>query len=100
MMRTITTQTYTNVALTVLILLLAVLVARPYMGSTQAHADGFGRNQQQNNRAGDINSQELNAAATDRVADANQKIAEAINKSAQAQRAIADAINGLASASK
>jgi hypothetical protein len=104
MMRTIKSQTYTNVALTVLIVLMTAMVLKPYFSAPKAQADGVEsvlgntkiRNAQQNSRAGDVNSQELNAAATEKVAAANERIASALQESARNQGRIADAITRLA----
>jgi septal ring-binding cell division protein DamX len=94
-MRHLETRTYTNVALTVLIILLAIMAIRPYVSLPEARAqfNEPARNQQQRRMAEELNpSQDKTAEATDRVAEATQKVAEAIRESAKSQQNIAAAL--------
>lgn len=104
-MKTVASRTYTNVALTVLIILLAVLAFRPYLPGSSAYAldmdrdtetTRYDRNAQQQRVAQSLNSQEQNAEATREVAAATRDVAQAIRESAAAQEKIAQSLMQLA----
>ena len=100
-MRSISSLTYTNVSLTVLILLLLALVVRPLVSFPTAHAadldtsPDMGRNAAQSRKMADLNPNADNAAAMREVAAAIREVAGAINKSATAQADIATAFGKL-----
>jgi methyl-accepting chemotaxis protein len=104
-MRHLDTRTYTNVALTVLIVLLAIMIAQPYVSLPTAQAQlesrlESDRNAQQR-RAAESFSPSLDklAGATEQVAEANRDIAKAIRESAEAQTKIAKSIGSLSEGS-
>lgn len=97
-MRTIHSRTYTNVALTMLIILLLAVLARPYVGLPKANAASGDSERQRTNMLADPNA-EL-AAATREVANSNKEIAVAIRETAKAQQEVARSISGLANAGK
>ncbi|GEM_PF-5271316 len=94
-MQTIQSRAYTNVILTVIALLLAVLAIGPYVQvNTPAWAQiepSRPRNIQQTAASGD----EIVGRATESVARATQDIAQAIREAAKSQQAIADALLAL-----
>ena len=95
-MQTIHTRTYTNVALTVIILLLLVLAARPYLGIPGAYAAD-----DSDLRAGRRVNVEPNAEIAAAIRDASksaQEIATAVRETAKAQQEVAHAIERLSGA--
>jgi hypothetical protein len=91
-MQTIHSRTYTNVALTVLIILLLAVLVRPYVGLPKAQAasgdfsDGSTRT---------LNPYGEASAALREIAKSNQEIASAVRETAKAQREVAESIHGL-----
>jgi hypothetical protein len=92
-MQTIHSRTYTNVALTVLILLLLALVVRPYLAlpTAQASPGDTGLN-----ASGNITPQLDPAAAVAQalreLAGTNREIASAIRETGKAQNEVAQSI--------
>jgi len=97
-MQTIHTRTYTNVALTVLIILLLAVLVHPYIGLPKAQAaspdygEGSAGNTRMLNPYGDV------SVALREIAKSNQEIASAIRESGKAQREVAESIHGLGAA--
>lgn len=100
-MQTIQSRLYTNVILTAIAILLAVLALAPYLPmSTPAFAiEPIMRNQQQRARNAQVQGAVFDefAKATLSVAEANKDIARAIREAAKSQKDIAKAIDKLGS---
>jgi hypothetical protein len=95
-MRNLDSRAYTNMALTVLILLLTVLVARPYLQPARAYAAPVAPGTDAGQNAL-LNPYVDVAAAIREVADSNRQVAAAVQETAKAQRDVARAIERLAS---
>ena len=91
-MRTINSRTYTNVALTGIILLLAALLIRPFVSVESAHAAGSGDGIRGQRRPTSEYGQIEIAKATRESAAASQAIAVAIGEAAKSQHEIARAL--------
>ena len=93
-MRTISSQTYTNVSLTVLILLLAALVIRPLVSIPAAQARDLNAvdSSDDTSKPATVNP---DASAIRECAVALQQIATAINRSADNQAKMAEALHSL-----
>lgn len=97
-MQTIHSRTYTNVALTVLIVLMLLVLARPYLGLPSAHALERTDDSDDNNRTRISTLLEPNqamVAAIRDVARSKEQIAAAVQETAKAQQNVADAIKSL-----
>lgn len=98
-MQTLHTRTYTNVALTVLILLLLVLAVRPYVSLPTAQAESFtmGAEPPRDDHKSELLKDPYAgvAAALRELATSNKDIAAAIRETAQSQSAVAKAIQSL-----
>ena len=94
-MQTINSRTYTNVALTVVMLLLAALLIRPYVSVPSAHAQGYNEKKKGKSRPTSEYGQIEIAKATSKTAQASIQIAEAIRESAKSQQEIAGALKRL-----
>ena len=93
-MQTIHSRTYTNVALTVLILMALVLLVRPYVSLPKANA----ASEDQAARPSRSVLLDPNAAVADGlrdIASANKEIAAATREAAKAQAEVAKAIGRL-----
>ena len=100
-MRTIESRTYTNVALTVLILLFLALVIRPYFTLPKAYATDFGDESDFRSKSVPLSGIVDANKGLSEIAGSNKEIAAAIRETAQAQQAVAKAIAQLgASAAK
>lgn len=100
-MKSIQTRTYTNVALTAIIILLALLLIRPYALAPQAYAQmDEPRNVQQTRTLATLNPNADNAKATEQVAAATREIASAIREAAKSQEQIAQALLKLGESTK
>lgn len=100
-MRTIGSRTYTNVALTAIVVLFLVMALQSLVSVPTARAEfnwddedtGLERNKAQRAKAAALMPNVAEAAkATREVAQANREIAKAIKDAAKAQREIAQAI--------
>ncbi len=100
-MTTMTTRTYTNVALTAIILLLLALVARPYISAPEAHAQLIPeRNRQQKEKLASVEPLAINAEATKEIAEANRQIARSIQELAAVHKELAKALAQVAKSGK
>ena len=98
-MQTVQSRLYTNVVLTAIAVLLAVIAFKPLVSfGTLAFAapDDDGRNAEQRRRIGDLGEQfDGFAASTEQVAEATRDVAAAIREAAKSQTAIAKSIEKL-----
>lgn len=100
-MQTIHSRTYTNVALTVLILLLLVLVARPYTGLEKAYAGSLTDESSASKSSTAFKDPFTDATAALReIAVSNKDIASAIRETAKSQADVARALAALGAAAK
>ena len=100
-MKTITTRTYTNVALTVIMLLLLFLTVKPLISIPAAHAQlDSKRNAQQTSKISAVDAVSVNAEATREIAQANREIAKAIDKLANTHKDVARALTRLVEVSQ
>jgi hypothetical protein len=100
-MQTIGSRSYTNMALTAVILLLLALVVQPYLSIPQAQAQISGSMSsvdQSPSRTSTTNPGVENAAATRDVAAALKDVAAALKEQATAQKEIGRALFKLSSA--
>lgn len=91
-MQTVKNRVYTNVALTAVIILLALQLLMPLVSAPDAQAQTG-----EFNESREVAAAHVSAAATREVAAANRDIAKAIDKSAKAQQDIARSIDKLSS---
>lgn len=107
-MRSIHSLTYTNVALTVLILLLSAVLVKPYLTMPAAQAQSSlsenfrkadpmeeKRSSQQEAKVAQLNPNADNAAALREIAAAAREIADAIREGAKSQGEVAKALGKL-----
>ena len=102
-MQTIHSRTYTNVALTALILLLLVLALRPYVSAPSAYASAANLTVSDTGTLDPTKKAALLedpyagvAAALREVAASNKDIAAAIRETAKSQESVGKAISSLA----
>lgn len=90
-MKSINTRTYTNVALTAIVILLAVLALRPFMGAPAAHAQQEERGNRPTTEYGQLQIADSNRE----IAKSNLAIANAIKESAKSSEKIATSLGRL-----
>ena len=84
-MQTMTTRTYTNLALTVIMILLAILALQPLVSLSEATAEDR-----------DVgNKRPVSEFGQTKIAESNREIAAAIREASQSQKEIAGALNRL-----
>ena len=92
MQTTTTTRTYTNLALSVIMILLAILALQPVVSLSEATAeDRDGGSKRPVSEFGQTKIAESNKM----IAESNREIAAAIREASQSQKEIAGALNRL-----
>ena len=93
-MQTMKTRTYTNVALTAIMILLAILALQPFVSISKAMAEDDEREVKSKRPASELGQTRI-AESNKMIAESNREIAVAIREASQSQKEIAGALNRL-----